>query len=222
MSTGLRRGIAPPPEHLASRPIVRGYPLPYFVAQVAGEEPDFRLADPLKFKRCLDLGLCWVCGKPLGSHRVFIIGPMCVVNRTTSEPPSHRDCAEYSARFCPHLIHPNAKRREADRHPDSKSPPGIAVLANPGVSVLWESKTYSTYKVPNGVLIDIGEPITVEWWTEGHKATRSEVIEGFSASVERLKQLTAEAYANDTYTRDEAMLELGKQTGEAMRFLPPD
>jgi hypothetical protein len=220
MPDKLRRGVARPPEHLASRPIHRGYPLPYFVATVGGV-PDFRVADPAKFDNCRRNSLCWVCGKALGSHKVFVIGPMCVVNRTTSEPPSHRACAEYSASYCPHLIHPQAKRRTETLPDDHLNPGGQMILENPGVTVLWESNNFSYYTVPNGTLIDIGDPVAVEWWTEGHRASRDEVVPKFRDSLERLKHLTAEHYADDPGERDAAFLQLGKQAYDAMRYLPP-
>ena len=55
-------------------------------------------------QRAFKRGLCWVCGEPLGVHKVYAIGPMCVINRTTSEPASHRDCAEFAVKACPFLL----------------------------------------------------------------------------------------------------------------------
>ena len=55
---------------------------------------------------------CWVCGDPLGVHLTFPIGPMCALNRTISEPPSHHECASWSARNCPFLSRPHMVRRE--------------------------------------------------------------------------------------------------------------
>lgn len=212
-----------PPRHLAGRPIQNGYIVPHFVAWIDGVA-DFRVVDTAKFDQCRKFQFCWICGKPLGSHRVFVIGPMCVINRTTSEPPSHRACAEYAAQVCPHIVNPKAKRRSR-RLPDQHHEPGdIMVKDNPGVVVLWESHSYQFYNAPNGgVLVDIGTPsVPPDWWMRGRKATRAEVMPLFEASVERLKDLTASHYdkINSPEERIQAFLEIGKQTGRAMRFLP--
>ena len=94
----------------------RGYPVPAFVEWMIdvkpalviapGSKPDFRYARPDFRAKAFRIGLCWVCGEPTGSHKVYVIGPMCVINRTTMEPACHRDCAEFTAKACPFLIHP--------------------------------------------------------------------------------------------------------------------
>src|SRR5438477_249547 len=77
-------------------------------------EPDFRCADKRKFHRALKEKRCWVCGDKLGVHLAFVIGPMCAVNKVTSEPPCHLECAEYSVRICPFLSRPRMRRNEHD------------------------------------------------------------------------------------------------------------
>ena len=70
----------------------RGFPIPWFVAYKDGK-PEFRAMDGEKFVRALRGKLCWVCGQKLGVTMAFVAGPMCGINRTSAEPPSHRDCA---------------------------------------------------------------------------------------------------------------------------------
>src|SRR6267154_1896953 len=89
----------------------RGYPVPWFVEWIDGK-PDFRVMDSDKLVEAIKYKRCWVCGGPLGHYKVFTIGPMCMVNRTSAEPPSHRDCAEFSVRNCPFLTTPDMHRRE--------------------------------------------------------------------------------------------------------------
>lgn len=222
MQEGLRADIPALPPHMSNRPLdKRGYPVPYFVAWVDGV-PDFRVADSHKLDMCVNFEFCWLCGKPLGSHRVFVVGPMCTVNRISSEPPSHRACAEFAAAACPHMVRPTAKRREANLPEDRKEPRGIMVMDNPGAVALWESSSYSIDRTREGVIVDIGEPDAVDWWTKGHKTTRrDEVLPAFEASVTRLRKMTAEHYAHDPTERAAAMLALGEATAQAMQFLPP-
>lgn len=117
-----------------------GYPVPRFVKWLEdgkpapdgaspGAVPDFRYADASFRARAFTRGLCWICGEPTGAHRVFVIGPMCVINRITSEPACHRDCAEFAAKACPFLIRPRQKRNEKDL---IEGAPGFMIKRNPG------------------------------------------------------------------------------------------
>jgi hypothetical protein len=66
----------------------RGFPVPWFIKWFDGQ-PDFRVADREKMALAVRHGRCWICGKPMGRMKCFVIGPMCAVNRISSEPPSH-------------------------------------------------------------------------------------------------------------------------------------
>src|SRR5262245_17927108 len=104
----------PLPARMARLPISpAGYPVPWFVATIKGE-PDFRVIGPDKIARAVRADLCWLCGQTLGRFKAFVGGPMCAVNRTSAEPPSHRECAEYAVRACPFLTRPRMRRNEKD------------------------------------------------------------------------------------------------------------
>jgi hypothetical protein len=136
---------------IAALPVdARGYPIPFFVGYVDGQ-PEFRMADGHKFTRCVKERLCWVCGQPLGSFMCFPIGPMCAVNQTTAEPPSHKECAEWSVRGCPFLAKPQMVRRTDDKIEQLKAEnpsAGIPIDRNPGVTCLWTTKSYQLF--PDG------------------------------------------------------------------------
>jgi len=91
----------------------RGYPVPWFVAWVDGK-PEFRASSREKFRDAVKKRLCWVCGEQLGVYMVFVAGCMCGINRTTSEPPCHLECGQWSAINCPFLSNPQMVRREDD------------------------------------------------------------------------------------------------------------
>ena len=83
----MREGLPPLPARLAHLPISpEGYPVPWFVAWVNGV-PDFRCSEASKVVRAVQEDLCFMCGTRNGAFKVFPIGPMCAVNRVTSEPP---------------------------------------------------------------------------------------------------------------------------------------
>ena len=66
------------PERMKSLPVDhRGFPVPWFVAWVDGK-PVFPAMDGDKLRQAIQFGKCWVCGKPLGRFKYWVIGPMCV------------------------------------------------------------------------------------------------------------------------------------------------
>jgi hypothetical protein len=172
----------------------RGFPVPWFVVWVNGE-PEFRVADAQKRTRAVIENRCWVCGDRLGRYKAFVIGPMCAVNRVSSEPPSHRDCGEYSARACPFLSQPDMVRRY-DRLPAHADAPGIAVQRNPGVTLVWVTKDYVLKRVQRegggGLLFRIGAPIETLWYAHGRPATRDEVLASFHSGLPLLQAVADE------------------------------
>lgn len=179
------------PDSMAGLPLDgRGFPVPKFVAWFDGE-PDFRVIKPGWFAKCVNQNLCWLCGCKLGSRKWFVIGPMCAITRTTSEPPSHRLCAEFAVKNCPFMTKPLAKRREDDLPSNKVEPPGKHIGRNPGVVCVWESKQYRIFDDGNGKpLIDVGDPKAATFWREGRLATQEEVLESVQGGM---KYLVAEA-----------------------------
>lgn len=163
----------------------RGYPIPYFVSYPDGK-PEFKLADQEKFSKCIKENRCWICGGPLGSRKWFVLGPMCTVTRTTSEPPCHRECAEFACRVCPFLTKPLAKRGDTE----GVRPGGAMIERNPGVAAIWETKSYTLFEA-NGVLFEVGPPLDVTYWREGRRATYEEVLESVETGVPALADLAA-------------------------------
>lgn len=163
-----------------------GWPIPFFACK---DPLDFRVVQPGAWATCHNQKRCWVCGEPLGRTFAFTIGPMCAINRTTSEPPSHRECAEWSAQVCPFLTRPKMKRNEKDL-PEDRSSPGFALRRNPGVALVWVTRGYEPFRVPGGgVLIEIGEPLELLWFAEGRPATRAEVQASIESGLPALQEL---------------------------------
>ncbi len=178
------------PSRMASLPLdERGYPVPWFVDWMDGK-PEFRAMDYQKFRRAIKEKLCWVCGQRLGVNLTFVAGPMCGINRTSSEPPCHRDCANWSARNCPFLVNPRMVRREGGIAAEAwENVAGFGLKRNPGVTMLWHTRTYDVFKVDNGVLIQMGEPESVEWLACGRQATRAEVLESIESGLPALEAI---------------------------------
>jgi hypothetical protein len=164
-----------------------GWICPWFIDWEDGK-PEFRAMDRKKFFRAIREKLCWTCGGRLGVHVSFVASGMCGINRTSSEPPNHHDCAVWSVCNCPFLSNPRMVRREDGLSPEVRdSMSGFGIKRNPGVSMLWNTRSYETFKVDNGTLITMGEPESVEWWCEGRQATREEIQESIDSGIHNLE-----------------------------------
>ncbi len=192
----------------------RGYPVPSFVAIIDGV-PDFRIANGQFMAQAIKQKLCWVCGAPLeAKQNVFVIGPMCSVTKTISEPPSHQECAEFSVKACPFLSMPKAKRRESNLPEESVDPAGIAIRRNPGVACLWHCNGYELFDDGSGgALFRLPNPSRVTWWCEGRKATRDEILESINSGLPILAKMAIEQSL-------EAEAELRRCVRDAMKLIP--
>ena len=209
----LRKDLPPlPPRFHKLKLDARGYPVPFFVAWINGVA-DFRIVDPDKMDRCVRNDLCWLCGEPLGKFKAFVVGPMCGVNRVSSEPPSHRDCAEFAAKACPFLVRPKSVRRDANRPDDISMPAGDMIERNPGVTLIWVTRSWRTFPARNGHLIRMGEPDEMLWFREGRAATRAEI----DASIESGFPILAEAAERDG---PEAVEQLARMRARFEALLP--
>lgn len=170
-----------------------GYPVPWFVAWIDGG-PDFRVIRPHGIEMALRAKLCWTCGFTFQRRedRAFVIGPMCAVNRVSSEPPSHEDCAVYAATHCPFLTRPDMKRRDRHIPEGAASPAGVMIRRNPGVALVWVTgyRDWKTISDGNGgKLFDVGEPKRALWFAEGKPATRGQVLASIDSGLPILAEM---------------------------------
>jgi hypothetical protein len=202
----------------------RGYPVPWFVNWVNGE-PEFRAMDGKKLVRAINENLCWVCGNRLWREKVFVIGPMCAVNRISSEPPSHRECAQFSATACPFLSRPHMVRREDGLSEAIKNGgAGLAVKRNPGVTLLWFAYRFEVRQiaaVPQlgvnaGILFHLGRPFKTEWYAEGRPATRAEIL----ASIDSGLSIVYEANRKQGGDVEAGEQQIRQQLAQAMKLVP--
>jgi hypothetical protein len=209
----LRKGMPPLPSKMQRLPIdERGYPIPWFVAEIDGKR-DFRIADSGKRVRATKNRLCWICGEQLGTNLAFVIGPMCAINRNTSEPPCHRDCATFAVMACPFLILPKSQQRDANLPANYEQVPH-GIPGNPGACAIWMTKNYRPYPVEGGnFLIRIGAPLEILWFCEGKPATRKQIMDSIDA---RLPNLTVLAEQQGPIAIDA----LKKQLRNTMALLP--
>lgn len=212
------------PSQMRKLPVHRGYPVPWFVAWLdeTGKKelprgkgtPDFRIMAHDAIPRAVKETRCWVCGRPIfGNVHATVIGPMCAVNRTSAEPPSHTSCADWSARACPFLARPHARRREAGM-PEVRQMAGIGIMRNPGVAAVWISGgSVQAYRDRggSGLLFHLPEPTEVRFYAQGRPATREEIMESIDSGMPSLREV-AEA--------EGALAELEQQREAALELLP--
>lgn len=238
------------PDRVARLPVdPRGYPVPWFVQWLDAQDqptpagqgrPEFRIMDHDKLIRAVRERRCWICGDVLGRWLAFVIGPMCAVNRISSEPPSHVDCAEYAAQACPFLAMPKMRRREAglpdeavayrDEQttalPEGLQVPGItggttggfAITRNPGVALVWVTRSYRRISDGRGgILFEVGEPLRTTWWCEGRPATRDEVLHSIETGLPFLRTAVLAEAERD---RADAHAVLTRQLESALLLVP--
>ena len=197
----------PVPEHMRRRPVDRrGFPVPFFVAWVSPMgvkmpegmgEPDHRVVDAVKLALCLKFSLCWLCGKPLGKFRALVVGPMCLVNRTTAEPDSHVDCAEYAAKACPFLANDRTRRNEARPLPPGSSSHPMGAKRNPGVACVFVHTERWLKRIPQGqglaplFRMPAGEPRRLTFWANGERASRGQVMQSLNGGMAILQDAAA-------------------------------
>lgn len=178
--------------------------------------PDFRLADYRHFAKAMRENLCWLCGKKFEQEmRCFVIGPMCAVNRISSEPPSHPECARFAARVCPFLTMPKMRRREDEVSKAAvKNVAGEMIRRNPGVALLYFCRKFNVrLDDDKGVLFHLGEPIACEWYAEAREATRKEVLDSIESGYPILKELAMKQNLM-------AVVQLERALKAAMRMVP--
>jgi hypothetical protein len=211
----MTRTLPAPPPRIARLPRNKaGFPVPWFVAWIDGQ-PDFRFIGEGKLDDAIRFRCCWLCGEPLGANAAFVLGPMCGITRTSPEPPSHRDCADYAARACPFLATPAMRRRETGIPDDAKEPDGIMIRRNPGVALVWVSRTWRRH--PALRLWNVGDPIETRWYAEGREATRTEVLASIESGLPLLR-----AEAERDLRPGAALAELKAQHARAMTLMPAE
>jgi hypothetical protein len=232
----LHPNLPPLPARIRKLPVdERGFPVPWFVQWFhpngtpvketfpgPADKPDFRVIDSRKRAAAVRQRLCWVCGEPLGVYLAFVIGPMCAVNRISSEPPAHRECAEFSACACPFLTKPKVERREG-LPAGTMDAAGVGLERNPGVALVWITRSYKAFRAPQrqapdgrvsneGALFKIGDPIEALWFAEGRRARREEIM----ASIDSGMPLLREAALLDG---GEAVEELSRRYDQALQLV---
>lgn len=207
------------PSRIAELPVdAISRPVPWFVAFINGV-PDFRVVAPGKLHHALRGSLCWICGHGFagGEDRAWLIGPMCALNLVTAEPPSHLECATWSARNCPFLGTPNMVRRDRHMPEGAVNPAGIMLRRNPGASVVWVTgyRAWKAEREGRGYLFRLGPAKRALWFAEGREATRAEVLASIDSGLPILRKMAEEDGVD-------AVAELERMHAVALAYIPQE
>ena len=182
----------PMPSRIAGLPISpKGYPVPWFVAEVDGVY-DFRTIGAGKVERAARWRRCWICGGMMGKYQAVAVGPMGIVNRLSADPGSHRECAVYGSVACPFLNRSVTRCRDISLPPDVQIKPSADQPRANGVTAVWVTDADLT-PVYNGddVAFEFSHPTEVLWFAAGREATREEVISSMEYGMLILMELAA-------------------------------
>jgi protein-disulfide isomerase-like protein with CxxC motif len=69
------------------------------------------------------------------------------------------------------------------------------------------------FRVDNGYLIQLANPSSVQWYAEGRKATRAEILESIETGLPLLRDMAQRQ-------SPEAEAELERMLAKAMKFVP--
>jgi hypothetical protein len=214
------KDFADVPHRMAELPRNKhNHPVPWFVAFIDGVA-DFRVVKPGAVAEALRCSLCWVCGHGFSpaEERAFVVGPMCLVNRVSGEPPCHLDCATWSAAHCPFLATPQMVRRERHLPEGTSEPAGIMLRRNPGVALVWVTgyRRWGKRREPDGgLLFHIGDQGRALWFAEGREATRAEVLASIDSGLPILREMAGQ-------DGPEALAELELMHAAALEHVPAE
>jgi hypothetical protein len=141
------------PDRLKDRPWDerRKVPVPHFNVMADGSV-NYTGINAATVIECGMNMLCGICGKDLDYWIAFIGGPVSLANRTYSDPPMHRECAEAAMRYCPHIRVRNHRRTPDERQPEDSWASPLAVMEKPAEWIIALTRHYKMIPHDPGVL----------------------------------------------------------------------
>lgn len=95
----------PLPDKMKNLETYRGFPVPYVILKDNSGVYQFKINDEVKRQKCIDIGLCAICGKLLGRDTWLIGGPLSAFHDHGAfvDTPGHYECYVYALQVCPYL-----------------------------------------------------------------------------------------------------------------------
>jgi hypothetical protein len=155
------------PQRLRKRPRFSGYVISYTTwVHPQTHVPDFKVNDETKRTRCIERGLCAMCGERLNREIVFIGGASLCNGALAVDAGMHPGCADYAWNVCPYIVTGRGHNPNPKLHGDGKTVFQIDLgIPDPPPDRMGKMLTYSYEKVEQGgkLFARPGPPIAVEW-----------------------------------------------------------
>jgi hypothetical protein len=84
------------------------------------------------------------------------------------------------------------RRNTAERPAEALDPAGISIPRNPGVTLLWITRSYQVLRTSNGVLFRLAEPHELVAYAEGKITTRDALDASVASGLPILASMAAE------------------------------
>lgn len=192
------------PRYMRGRPIWNGFYVPYFVTwykdrrqvheSVAGAEPSFPTIDKTREALCRRRRYCWICGRQMGTFKCFVMGPLAALQRISSEPPSHRECAVYAVQVCPFMIGGYDMVDAPDTINDDQQVFEEMSTKNEQLNVIWVCHDYTLQPADpsRGLFIyQMGQPSDVLLYHRGRPATLAQAVERVTNAINDNERIRA-------------------------------
>lgn len=159
------------PDRIAVLPTdPRGFPIFFSITQPDGSY-SFEGISLHRLLLCAKDRLCGICGQKLGYWVSFVGGPKSITNRVFTDPPMHRECAEYAFAVCPFLLRSGWDRtRRKDvlsRRDDVIVPSAEADFNKPERMGMLITREYRLYAVDHDALVFRTAPAKEVVWMSG-------------------------------------------------------
>ncbi len=114
-------------ERWKTRPVFKGYFVPYTQLFDDNGTPNFQAVDQSKILECVVEKKCGVCGQSFLREKwiAFIGGEKCTENFAFTDPGMHPECAYYAAETCPYLKNEDGAYSKS---PNLKGPEGSTII----------------------------------------------------------------------------------------------
>jgi hypothetical protein len=95
----------------------RGYPIPYIIYRDQSGRAHFQINDDARRTKCINLGLCAICGGLLNDDVWLVGGALSAFHKHGAyiDTPTHHECNTYAMQVCPYLAAPSYAKRLDDK-----------------------------------------------------------------------------------------------------------
>lgn len=158
----------PIPDRLKKFPLHKGMLVHFTVFVGPDDVPDFKVIDTRNRVRCLQEGLCAICGEKLDRVKVFFGGAKSIASRYFVDGPMHEECALYAAKVCPYL-RDETWTHAADGGAKHRGQEGVILheyasvpKGRPKMAALY-AISYAIVHSSEGPVYHAGTPTKIDW-----------------------------------------------------------